>query len=548
MTKGKVSTKAPVESVDSNVESFQNTVIGTYEGECADASITNLNGLDITKDVWETVFSSDIYKKAIEHGWYIGYLGHPEDPDCQDFRKACIVMTEGHIDDDGKVYGKFNLIDTPVGRIVKAFQDAGVKFGISVRGVGDIIQNSVDPDTFVFRGFDLVTFPAFPESIPEFTAIAASTDSDKRAKYQAVCAAVKTNIDCLDTVESIDIVQSCFAKQSEEYKALEDHKSKIQSTEDIPEEVELPVVTDETVENAPETDNTYTEGSSEESVGENLEVDPRVESMIWMYLETKERCRQLEAENNDLRCYIDSLQSENTRRMNSIERICTSQINNLNKALTSVESSLDLKSAEVDNLKKKHKRELVKIQSSVSARDTKIKELEETLEESNISYENKLSKVQASLEVVKQRNSQLKEENLKYKKKVESVEQSIESKNSIVANLRAELDETVRQAAQADKKSSNFEDQMDKMKSRLTAAESLTKEYQDAYANLYANALGIRLPDLRVTANTNVDSLQSMIRGSTSIMMKPDILEPTQDIDASDFDVVDYDDDDLVTL
>ena len=39
-----------------------------------------------------------------------------------------------------------------------------------------------------------------------------------------------------------------------------------------------------------------------------------------------------------------------------------------------------------------------------------------------------------------------------------------------------------------------------------------------------------------------------MIRESASLPMKPDILEPTQDMLASSFDVSDYDDDDLVTL
>ena len=103
-------------------------VLGTYEGECADAEITNLNGLDITRQVWENVFSSEDYKKAIKLGWYIGFLGHPEDPNCMDFEHACIVMTDGYIDNQGKIHGKFNLIDTPVGRIVWAFQEAGVTF------------------------------------------------------------------------------------------------------------------------------------------------------------------------------------------------------------------------------------------------------------------------------------------------------------------------------------------------------------------------------------------------------------------------------------
>ena len=82
---------------------------------------------------------------------YIGFLGHPVDPGCQDFKDACIVMTECHIEDNGDVIGTFDLIDTPVGRIVKAFIDAGVKWCLSIRGAGDVgPDGTVDPDTFVF--------------------------------------------------------------------------------------------------------------------------------------------------------------------------------------------------------------------------------------------------------------------------------------------------------------------------------------------------------------------------------------------------------------
>ena len=207
----------------------KSTVIGTFEGECADANITNLNGLDITRPVWENVFASEEYEKAIELGHYIGYLGHPDDPACQDYEHACIVMTEGHIDANGKIYGKFNLIDTPVGRIVKSFIDAGVTFGISVRGAGDIIDNSVDPDTFVFRGFDLVTFPAYPDSIPTFTPVAASSDVAQQKKYKNVCAAVHNNIDQINSVEAIEVMKTCVAAQSDPYKDLDKRQKTLES-------------------------------------------------------------------------------------------------------------------------------------------------------------------------------------------------------------------------------------------------------------------------------------------------------------------------------
>lgn len=213
------------------------TIIGEYSGEVLDARITNNNGLDITDEVIHTVLESDDYKQGIENGWFIGFLGHPEDPNCMDFKNGCIVMTDMSIDDNGKVYGEFNLVGTPVGQVVKTFIDAGVKFGISIRGAGDIIDNSVDPETFVFRGFDLVSFPAYPESIPKFTAIAASTNTDDRKKYQSVCKVVRDNISAITSSTAIDVIQSQFAKQSDTYKMLQTQKDKLtastETTSDI---------------------------------------------------------------------------------------------------------------------------------------------------------------------------------------------------------------------------------------------------------------------------------------------------------------------------
>lgn len=209
------------------------SVLGVYEGEVLDSNITNKNGLDITADVIRCVLSSEDYKSGIENGWFIGFLGHPEDPNCMDFKSGCIVMTDMRIEESGKVYGTFNLIDTPVGRIVKAFIDAGVKFGISIRGAGDIINNSVDPESFVFRGFDLVSFPAYPESIPTYTAIAASQNMEDRAKYQAICASIRSNVGAIESTSTLTVLQEQIAPQSDEYRMVTDQIEKITSSSDI---------------------------------------------------------------------------------------------------------------------------------------------------------------------------------------------------------------------------------------------------------------------------------------------------------------------------
>ena len=63
-----------------NAASSSSPILGTYEGEALDTNITNNNGLDITSEVIEAVLESEDYAVGIENGWFIGFLGHPEDP------------------------------------------------------------------------------------------------------------------------------------------------------------------------------------------------------------------------------------------------------------------------------------------------------------------------------------------------------------------------------------------------------------------------------------------------------------------------------------
>lgn len=57
-------------TIVSDIESTpsKNPIIGVFEGECADSNITNENGLDITRPVWENIFSSESYQQAIDLG------------------------------------------------------------------------------------------------------------------------------------------------------------------------------------------------------------------------------------------------------------------------------------------------------------------------------------------------------------------------------------------------------------------------------------------------------------------------------------------------
>jgi len=325
---------------------LNNTVIGVFESECADADITNRNGIDITREVWETTFSSDDFKQGIELGWFIGFLGHPEDPNCMDFKNACIVMTEGWMGDDGKIKGKFNLIDTPVGRIVKAFIDAGVTFGISLRGVGDIVNNSVDPETFVFRGFDLVSFPAYPEAIPTFSEIAASTDLESQKKYKTICAAVKTNVDSITSCNTLDVIQSQFAKQSDEYAAVEARKHEL--SDDL----------------------------------EDLDItEEKLNCMTELYLDVVNANRELKRQLASLKSELRSEKVLCRNKVKSVTRITNAQIRALEKNAILASDQFESEISSLKQLNLKYKQKMMACTDTIQEKDSIISGLRSELHE-----------------------------------------------------------------------------------------------------------------------------------------------------------------------
>lgn len=481
--------KDKVKAADMN----KSTVIGHFSGMCADAEITNENGLDITREVWENVFASDIYKQAIDLGWYIGYLGHPEDPNCMNFQDACIVMKEGHIEDDGKIYGEFDLIDTPVGRIVKSFIDAGVTFGISVRGAGDIIDNSVDPDTFVFRGFDLVSFPAYKEAIPEFTAIAASTDLEQRKKYQAVCAAVKNNLSQITSTEALDLVQSQFAGQSDEYQMIEDRKAEL-------------------LDAIPEDDIDIT--------------SEQLEGVMQLYLDEKAKTRVLEDEVLTASTNFKNFKKDATRKLNAIQRITAAQSQDYSDVIAEKITACKTLKAASSRLKAEN--------AKLSESNQKLIQANETLKNKNLQLISAGQKLKADYESVLRSN-------LKYKQKVEATANDINKKDSVISNLRAELSETVTAATLNEERTSNLDAKIEKLKKEVSAATALIEEYQNAYASLYASAIGVHLDDVQVTSTTSVKELESILGSSAArsqAITRPALIDVVDD----------YDDGDLVTM
>ena len=427
----------------------QFSILGTFEGECLDTRITNLNGLDITDEVIDTVLESEEFKEGIKYGWFIGFLGHPEDPACQEFMNGCIVLTDMWKEDNGKVYAKFNLIDTPVGQIVKTFIDAGVTFGVSIRGAGDIIGNVVDAASFMFRGYDLVAFPAYPESIPTFTAIAASTDVAERKKYQAICAAVKNNINSITSATTIEILQSQFAPQSDEYKALENRKHAIESAGTI-----------------------------------NIDAQ-KIQAMTDLYLNAETERKILVAENQKLRMEKNAITAACKRKVSALQRISDEQLGDALDTLDTITASRDMLQKNVTDLR----------------RNTK--SLNEQLKEA-------------------------KNNNLIYSKEITASKHTITQKDSIISDLKSKLRETVTASKKVESQTSNLgaeneriNTECQRMQAELTACQEILLSYQKAYADMYANALGVHLDNINVSSSTTVSELEDAISAACNTSGMP---------------------------
>ena len=494
--------KAVTSNIVADIPTKKGTVLGTFSGKCCDAAVFNNNDMKLNRELFEKLLASEEYKDALEHGYYIGFLGHPEDPNCQEFEKGCIVMTSMELKDNDEVYGDFDLIDTPVGRVVKTFTDAGVKFGISIRGAGDVdAEGNVDPDSFIFRGFDLVAFPAYNDAVPEFIEIAAASDP----KYKKIKAAIETNLPYITSVSAIEEIQATLNPHSAEYKKLEARKQDIgvQNEEPIDE------VSDEELEEI---------------------TAKKLRCMTDMYIEECEKNKELEATLASTQSELKKVTASYERKIKSLKRITASQNTLMQERLDKVTAN----------------RGCV-IKANAQLRGALQDEMAEK------------SEIISELEAVKS-------DNLIYKQKIECSSADIKDRDATISGLRKELDKTVVASTNAKRDASNRDEEVKQLRSmvssskrtisdlesRIVACEEMLYSYQQAYADFYATALGTSVSELPVTASTTVSELKNLIQGATNTsnfgaMFNYDIEE--DDFIGNPVDVVDGEDDNnLATL
>lgn len=213
-------------------EQQERGILGRLVGIIADFKNPTRNGRLYTEELWDKTFENPLMKEKIENRCLFGELGHPEDRQEINMEKIAICLAESpKKGNDGKLYGVFDILDTPNGRILKTMCDYGCKIGVSSRGSGDTIEDfdgneTVEPDSYECECWDAVLLPAVKTARPQYVtesvqnkktlkkalqeALDRSTEDEKKVMEQTLNELEidysTEQDDSSETVDNIDIV------------------------------------------------------------------------------------------------------------------------------------------------------------------------------------------------------------------------------------------------------------------------------------------------------------------------------------------------------
>ena len=125
------------------------------------ANVKNGNGRVYSKGILEREVEN--YKKLVKERRALGELDHPDDQ-VINLKNASHLVVDVWWDGDD-VMGK--VLGTPSGKVLKELVNAGVKLGISSRGLGSVKESNgetIVEDDFQLICFDFVSEPSTPSA------------------------------------------------------------------------------------------------------------------------------------------------------------------------------------------------------------------------------------------------------------------------------------------------------------------------------------------------------------------------------------------------
>lgn len=134
------------------------------EGVFAQADQKNRNGRVYPKPIMERAVGKYV-DEQVSKKRAVGELNHPEGPTVN-LDKVSHLITDLKFEGNN-VVGKAQILDTPMGKIVKGLLEGGVQLGVSTRGMGSLEnRNGVAyvKDDFILSTVDIVQDPSAPDA------------------------------------------------------------------------------------------------------------------------------------------------------------------------------------------------------------------------------------------------------------------------------------------------------------------------------------------------------------------------------------------------
>ena len=132
------------------------------EGVFAQADQKNRNGRVYPKQIMERAVARYV-DEQVSKKRSVGELNHPEGPTVNLDKVSHLITSLKFEGND--VVGKAQILDTPMGKIVKGLLEGGVQLGVSTRGMGSLESKNGTMyvrDDFILNTVDIVQDPSAP--------------------------------------------------------------------------------------------------------------------------------------------------------------------------------------------------------------------------------------------------------------------------------------------------------------------------------------------------------------------------------------------------
>lgn len=130
------------------------------EGIFMQAEKQNRNNRIYPKEILKSAVDTYV-KEQVSTGRAVGELNHPDGPTINLDKVSHRITELKWVNDD--VIGRAQILNTPMGQIVKGLVEGGVKFGVSSRGMGSIEERdgkTYVKDDFILSTVDIVQDPS----------------------------------------------------------------------------------------------------------------------------------------------------------------------------------------------------------------------------------------------------------------------------------------------------------------------------------------------------------------------------------------------------